>query len=184
MGIASSWINGADADTGGPTHHVIDPATGNAVADYALATPADVDAAVASARGALRGWATATPVERSAVLPTEATQPTPTRGRRPEIDELRGASATDESGNRIPPAVRSVLRRDLPWTLAIALLSSAVYVPTVYSTTWGTFKDYLTAFAAGFIGKVVVNWGALPLFQGVRGTANVSSEASGGEATT
>ena len=35
---------------------------------YALATPADVDAAVASARAALPGWATATPVERSAVL--------------------------------------------------------------------------------------------------------------------
>ena len=33
-----------------------------------LATPADVDTAVASARAALRGWATATPVDRAAVL--------------------------------------------------------------------------------------------------------------------
>ena len=35
---------------------------------YALATPADVDRAVASARAALPGWATATPADRSAVL--------------------------------------------------------------------------------------------------------------------
>ena len=34
----------------------------------ALATPADVDRAVASARAALRGWATATPVDRAGVL--------------------------------------------------------------------------------------------------------------------
>jgi betaine-aldehyde dehydrogenase len=47
---------------------VINPATGAPVAEYALAQPADVDAAVASARAALGGWATATPAERSAVL--------------------------------------------------------------------------------------------------------------------
>ena len=49
-------------------HRIVNPATGEAVVDYALATPADVDAAVASARVALPGWATATPMERSAVL--------------------------------------------------------------------------------------------------------------------
>ncbi len=47
---------------------MINPATGAPVAEYALAQPADVDAAVASARAALGGWATATPAERSAVL--------------------------------------------------------------------------------------------------------------------
>ncbi|PRC44307.1 gamma-aminobutyraldehyde dehydrogenase, partial [Mycobacterium sp. ITM-2017-0098] len=38
------------------------------VAEIALAQPADVDAAVASARGALREWSGATPAERSTVL--------------------------------------------------------------------------------------------------------------------
>jgi betaine-aldehyde dehydrogenase len=66
--VASSWIDGAPVITGGGLHQVINPATGEAVADYALATPADVDRAVASARAALRGWATATPADRSAVL--------------------------------------------------------------------------------------------------------------------
>ncbi|CAA0130985.1 Gamma-aminobutyraldehyde dehydrogenase [Mycolicibacterium vanbaalenii] len=47
---------------------MINPATGETVADMALAQPGDVDAAVASARAALRDWAGATPAERSAVL--------------------------------------------------------------------------------------------------------------------
>jgi betaine-aldehyde dehydrogenase len=54
--------------TGGGPHQVINPANGTPVAEMALATSADVDRAVASARAALRGWATATPVERAGVL--------------------------------------------------------------------------------------------------------------------
>src|SRR6478735_12663035 len=66
--VAGSWIDGAPVVTGGGLHQVINPATGEAAAEYALAQPADVDAAVASARAALLGWAGATPAERSAVL--------------------------------------------------------------------------------------------------------------------
>ena len=66
--IASSWIDGAPVTTGGDRHQVINPATGAVVADLDLATPVDVDAAVASARAALPGWYGATPAERSAVL--------------------------------------------------------------------------------------------------------------------
>ncbi len=66
--IASSFIDGAPVATAGGAHQVINPATGAVVAELALATPADVDAAVASARAAQPAWATATPAERSAVL--------------------------------------------------------------------------------------------------------------------
>ena len=66
--IPSSWIDGAAVSTAGDRHHVINPATGDQVAEMALATPADVDVAVASARAALPGWSGATPAERSAVL--------------------------------------------------------------------------------------------------------------------
>ena len=48
--IPGSWINGAAVPTGGAPFEVINPATGAVVATYALATPADVDAAVAAAR--------------------------------------------------------------------------------------------------------------------------------------
>jgi betaine-aldehyde dehydrogenase len=66
--VAGSWIDGAPVITGGSLHQVINPATGEATADYAMATPADMDRAVASARAALPGWAAATPADRSAVL--------------------------------------------------------------------------------------------------------------------
>jgi betaine-aldehyde dehydrogenase len=66
--IASSWIDGAPVTTLGGRHEVINPATGDVVAQLALATPADVDIAVAAARSALPGWSAATPAERSAVL--------------------------------------------------------------------------------------------------------------------
>ena len=66
--IASSWIDGAPVSTAGASHDVINPATGDVVAQMALATAADVDVAVASARAAQPGWSAATPAERSAVL--------------------------------------------------------------------------------------------------------------------
>ena len=66
--ITSSWIDGAPVTTAGERHQVINPATGDVVAELALATPADVDVAVASARAALPGWSSATPAERSGVL--------------------------------------------------------------------------------------------------------------------
>ncbi|MGE0216614.1 gamma-aminobutyraldehyde dehydrogenase [Mycolicibacterium sp.] len=66
--LSGSWIDGAPVATGGPAHTVINPATGNPVAELALAQPSDVDAAIAAARTALPGWASATPAERSAVL--------------------------------------------------------------------------------------------------------------------
>ena len=66
--VAGSWIDGTSVVTGGGLHRVLNPATGEAVAEYALASPGDVDTAVASARAALSTWATATPVDRSAVL--------------------------------------------------------------------------------------------------------------------
>ena len=77
-------------------HQIIDPATGNVVADCALATPADVDAAVASARAALPGWSTATPAERSAVLAKLAQLAGRARrgagGRRGQSDRQAGAA--------------------------------------------------------------------------------------------
>ncbi|HEV7852049.1 MAG TPA: aldehyde dehydrogenase family protein, partial [Mycobacterium sp.] len=66
--VAGSWINGAAVVTGGSRHQVVNPANGDVVAELALATPHDVDAAVAAARAAQRGWGSATPVDRATVL--------------------------------------------------------------------------------------------------------------------
>ncbi|MFD3947465.1 gamma-aminobutyraldehyde dehydrogenase [Streptomyces sp. NPDC058579] len=49
-------------------HSVVDPATGESVYTYTLASAADVDDAVAAATAAFPGWAGATPGERSDAL--------------------------------------------------------------------------------------------------------------------
>ncbi|WOX21797.1 gamma-aminobutyraldehyde dehydrogenase [Streptomyces solicathayae] len=54
--------------TSGKKHSVVDPATGESVYTYELASTADVDAAVAAAKDAFPGWAGATPGERSDAL--------------------------------------------------------------------------------------------------------------------
>ncbi|WP_282694047.1 gamma-aminobutyraldehyde dehydrogenase [Streptomyces sp. CC208A] len=56
------------AGTSGTTHSVVDPATGESVLTYELASTADVDAAVAAAKAAFPGWAATTPGERSDAL--------------------------------------------------------------------------------------------------------------------
>jgi betaine-aldehyde dehydrogenase len=66
--VAGSWIEGAAVVTSGRDHTVVNPATGQIVAVLPLAGAADADKAVASARAARTGWATATPADRSAVL--------------------------------------------------------------------------------------------------------------------
>jgi hypothetical protein len=87
------------------------------------------------------------------------------------------AATADE---RSPNSERvKILARDLPWTLAIAAMSAAAYAPTLFSTTWGRPSDYLSAFAAGFVGKLVVNWGALPLFQSLRGSTGGQTQTGG-----
>ena len=65
--------------TGGTPYQVVNPANGNTVAELALATAADVDAAVASARAALPGWKTATPRHGRRYWPSwpNSSRPTP-----------------------------------------------------------------------------------------------------------
>ncbi|MEU5809665.1 gamma-aminobutyraldehyde dehydrogenase [Streptomyces sp. NPDC047718] len=54
--------------TSGRSHTVVDPATGEEVLSYELASAADVDEAVAAARRAFPAWSAATPAERSDAL--------------------------------------------------------------------------------------------------------------------
>ncbi|MFJ7153830.1 gamma-aminobutyraldehyde dehydrogenase [Streptomyces sp. NPDC101118] len=59
--------------TSGQSHTVVNPATGEEVLTYALASTVDVDEAVAAAKAAFPGWAAATPGERSDALHRLAT---------------------------------------------------------------------------------------------------------------
>jgi len=51
-----------------PTHAVVDPATGETLAELPLATPADLDRALEAAQRGFRRWRNSTPHERAAVL--------------------------------------------------------------------------------------------------------------------
>ena len=62
------FIAGAYAEGSGDSHHVVDPSTGEPVATVRLATPADVDTAVAAAKAAFGEWSRSTPGARSAAL--------------------------------------------------------------------------------------------------------------------
>ena len=59
-------------------------------------------------------------------------------------------------------------RSDAVLTFAAIGLASAAYGLTGYSDTWGSCEDMWKAALAGATGAVVIDWGAMPLFQSVR----------------
>jgi betaine-aldehyde dehydrogenase len=64
-----NFINGEFADPAdGATEDVINPSTGEVIAQAPLSSAEDVDRAVAAARAAFKGWSTATPGTRSEAL--------------------------------------------------------------------------------------------------------------------
>jgi betaine-aldehyde dehydrogenase len=66
---AQNFIDGEFADAAdGATEDVLNPATGEPIAEAPLSGPEDVDRGVAAARRAFAGWSTVTPGERSAAL--------------------------------------------------------------------------------------------------------------------
>jgi betaine-aldehyde dehydrogenase len=72
LSAGHQWIDGrrrpALAGGGAPQHDVVDPSTGERVETAALASTADVDAAVAAAVTAQAEWGRATPAERSSAM--------------------------------------------------------------------------------------------------------------------
>jgi 1-pyrroline dehydrogenase len=62
--IDGGWVDAAD----GRTDPVLDPATGETIADVASSSTADVDQAVQAAARAFETWGTATPATRAAAL--------------------------------------------------------------------------------------------------------------------
>ncbi|MEV4392735.1 aldehyde dehydrogenase family protein, partial [Nonomuraea sp. NPDC049607] len=68
MKSVKHWINGALTDGGGRTAEVFNPATGEVSGHVALASVAEVDAAVAAAVAAFPAWRDASLVKRAQVL--------------------------------------------------------------------------------------------------------------------
>jgi betaine-aldehyde dehydrogenase len=69
MPTLQNFIDGAFADpVEGQTEPVLDPSTGETIAEAPLSTAEDVNRAVQAARAAFDGWASTTPGERAAAL--------------------------------------------------------------------------------------------------------------------
>jgi betaine-aldehyde dehydrogenase len=69
MRTLQNFIDGAFVDpVEGQTEPVLDPSTGEAIAEAPLSTAEDVDRAVQAARAAFDGWAATTPGERAGAL--------------------------------------------------------------------------------------------------------------------
>lgn len=66
--VAGHWIGGATVTGSADTLPVVNPATGEVVAETPAGTAADVDRAVAAARAAFPAWSATTPQHRADVL--------------------------------------------------------------------------------------------------------------------
>lgn len=62
------WLDGAPAGAGGRTLPLVDPSSGERAGEVRCATADQVEAALAGARAARRGWRTTAPGERAAAL--------------------------------------------------------------------------------------------------------------------
>ena len=95
------------AAAGGATFPVRDPATGELLADCALGSAADVDAAVETARAAQPGWAALDPAKRAAVLHALA-----------QLIEHHADELAETESRDVGKPIAESSTRDLPFTIA------------------------------------------------------------------
>lgn len=81
---------------------------------------------------------------------------------------LRVRRAAVASNTRSWPGFRRPSWGNLIWLVLPVAAASAIYAATIYNATWGSLTDVATALTAGFVGKVLVDWAKLPIFQSRR----------------
>jgi hypothetical protein len=102
---------------------------------------------------------------------------------RQRLGQQAGSAATGATGLRPPEDAEGLLRRISRESLLLSALLVAVaivgYVVPLYTDTWGSTKDYVTAFAAGFGTQAVVRWALLPMFASLRARKAPAAEVAG-----
>jgi hypothetical protein len=86
-----------------------------------------------------------------AQVPSRASRPSPP------------SSVTSRSG-----IVRRLALVDLMLSFAILVATAVLYAVTVYGPSWGSAADWASAFGAGFLGQVTVQWALLPMYRSMR----------------
>jgi hypothetical protein len=84
----------------------------------------------------------------------------------------------DNVDTRTPQQIRAEVRR-ADWTVfwMTAVLTSLVYLAGKYSADWGSWEDYLFAFAAGAVAPTVITWSLIPYSRSYRPKAAAAPAA-------
>jgi hypothetical protein len=90
---------------------------------------------------------------------------------------LRRASAPRVT---TPEEIRAGLRKVdwFMWPLATAVAVLAFFLPYYTGKSFGSLDDYGLAFAAGFVGTLVINWDQLPVFRSYKKADAEKAEAA------
>ncbi len=142
-----NFIGGKAVDpVEGKTEDVVNPATGETIAEAPLSTKADVDAAVGAAKAALPGWATTPPGERARALLRMA-----------DLIEERGEEIADlESADAGKPRT-AVLEDEVP-VMADQLRFFAGAARTMEGRAAGEYAEARTSFVrrepVGVVGQI------------------------------
>jgi hypothetical protein len=106
-------------------------------------------------------------------LSSEMQRELPVAAAPPALPPGDGAGNGDNEDDGEPGRARRFGRRLLDatdWTLfiVIAVLTAVGYMIPLYSSTWGTWEDWVAAFAAGVAGQVAIKWALLPALRSKR----------------
>jgi hypothetical protein len=63
---------------------------------------------------------------------------------------------------------RALTMTDWMVTILIAVGTAVAYMVPLYTGTWGSWEDWITAFAAGLAGQVAIKWALLPALRSSR----------------
>jgi hypothetical protein len=79
-----------------------------------------------------------------------------------------------------PEEIRAGLRKVdwFMWPLATAVAVLAFFLPYYTGKSFGSLDDYGLAFAAGFVGTLVINWDQLPVFRSYKKADAEKAEAA------
>jgi hypothetical protein len=84
----------------------------------------------------------------------------------------------DNVDTRTPEQIRGDVRQS-DWTIfwITAALTALVYLSGKYSADWGSWEDYLFAFAAGAVAPTVITWTLIPYSRSYRPQAGAAAAA-------
>ncbi|TDD35707.1 aldehyde dehydrogenase family protein [Nonomuraea terrae] len=141
MNRATHWIGGRHAAGSSHMIDVVDPATGEVIAQVPDGTPADVDRAVAAARAAFPGWAAVDPAERGRIVGRVA------EGLRARTEEI-AATITGEMGAPI------TLSRTAQAGFPVAVAASFAELATGYAWTERIADSLVVREPIGVVGAI------------------------------